>query len=216
MRSNKQGNKNNGAKEGAVGLKRVVLSLLMVACLAVIAGIFGVQVRGDTSATPSSFTVNINSFVNISISIDISTDDTSVDQADLTSRYFIGTSGFAHFSVLIYAISNYEVTATDTVTANGTPAPGGDYSADGLLEIRAGSFTNDDESCMVSTGWQEIPTTTTGNSNLVFSGCNTEGGTSNSSIANLDIRMDLDNLGDSNVNNSFTFVVTLNVTDPTS
>jgi len=196
--------------------KRLMLALAMVACLASVGLLFSVRVQGHESAETSSFTVNIDSFVDISISTDIGTpDDTTVDQADLTGRYFIGDNGFAHFSARIYAISNYEVTASDTVTVTSGGTPGGDYSEDGLLEIQASSFTNDDEACMTGTGWQEVPVTP-GASSIVFSGCNTEGGANNYSIANLDIRMDLDNLGDANENNAFQFTVTLTVTDPTT
>ena len=197
-------------------MRRFGLILSLIAYLALIAGLFGLQVQGDTEATTNTFSLDIDAFVNISIESQPAVDNPSVEQAELTSRYF-DADGFAHFSARIYAISNYEVTATDTVTVTAGGTPGGDYDPDGLLEIRAGSFTNDDEGCMVgypTYDWQEIPTT--GNSGVVFTGCNTEGGASNYSIANLDIRMDLDNLGDSNTNNSFDFTVTLTVTDPTT
>jgi hypothetical protein len=197
-------------------LRRLGLVLSLAACLALVGLLVGLRVQGDESATTEPFNVTIDAFVSISIETQPSLDDTAVDQADLLDRYFIGTDGFAHFSAQVYAISDYEVTASDTVTVTAGGTPGGDYSDNGLLEIRASSFT-DDEACMVgypTHTWQEVPTT--GGSGTVFEGCNTEGDTNNYSIANLDIRMDLDNLGDSNVSNAFQFTVTLTVTDPTT
>jgi hypothetical protein len=194
-------------------LKELRLFLVALLPLALVALLFSVPSRGDESATTNSFSVAIDAFVNISIESQPSVDNPVVEQAELTARYF-DADGFAHFSARIYAISNYEVTASDTVTVTSGGTPGGDYDPSGLLEIRAGSFTNDDEGCMTSTGWQEVPVSP-GASLVVFRGCNTEGGASNYSVANLDIRMDLDNLGDSNVNNAFEFTVTLTVTDPT-
>lgn len=192
-------------------MKRFGIILSVITCLALVGGLFGLRVQGDTQVTTNSFSLDIDAFVNISIESQPSVDNPTVDQAELTERYF-DADGFAHFSARIYAISNYEVTASDTVTPSPSP-PGGDYDPNGLLEIRASSFT-DDEGCMSGTGWQEVPVSP-GASNIVFTGCNTEGGTNNYSIANLDIRMDLDNLGDSYVGNSFEFTVTLTVTDPT-
>jgi hypothetical protein len=194
-------------------LRRLGLVLSVVACLALVGLLFGVRVQGDESATTNSFGVDIDAFVNISIEAQPTVDNPTVEQPELTERYF-DADGFAHFSARIYAISNYEVTASDTVTITGTPLPGGDYDEDGLLEIQASSFT-DDEACMVGTGWQEVPVPLPAASPVVFTGCNTEGGASNYSIADLDIRIDLDNLGDSNVNLAFAFTVTLTVTDPT-
>ncbi len=197
-----------------IQLKGLGKSLVALVSLGVVGLLLlSVPGQGDESATTNPFGVAIDAFVNISIESQPSVDNPTVEQAELTERYF-DADGFAHFSARIYAISNYQVTASDTVTVTGTPLPGGDYDPDGLMEIRADSFTNDDEGCMAATSWQEVPVSP-GASPVVFSGCNTEGGASNYSIANLDLRMDLDNLGDSNVNNAFQFTVTLTVTDPT-
>jgi hypothetical protein len=192
-------------------LRKIAMFLSVVTCFLVL-GLLGVRVWGDESATTDSFSVDIDAFVNISIDSQPSVDNATVEQAELTVRYF-DADGFAHFTARTYAISDYEVTASDTVDVTGTPLPGGDYAADGLLEIQASSFT-DDEACMADAGWQEVPVSPAV-SPVVFTGCNTEGGTNNYSLADLDIRMDLDNLGDSNVNLSFAFTVTLTVTDPT-
>lgn len=198
-----------------MGPRKLGRILSLAACLALVGLFAGLQVQGDESATTNPFNVTIDAFVSISIETQPSLDDTAVDQADLLDRYFIGANGFAHFSARVYAISNYEVTASDTVTVTAGGTPGGDYAADGLLEIQARTFTNDDETCMAATGWQEVPVSP-GASPVVFSGCNTEGGANNYSIANLDLRIDLDNLGDANESNAFQFTVTLTVTDPTT
>ncbi|MGQ9733648.1 MAG: hypothetical protein ACUVQU_01125 [Candidatus Bipolaricaulia bacterium] len=197
-----------------MGPRKLGRILSLTACLALVGLFAGLQVQGDESATTNSFGVTIDAFVSISIETQPSLDDTAVDQADLLNRYFIGTNGFAHFSARVYAISNYEVTASDTVTVTAGSLPGGDYDPNGLLEIQARTFTNDDEACMAATGWKEVPVSP-GVSPVVFTGCNTEGGANNYSIANLDLRIDLDNLGDANESNAFQFTVTLTVTDPT-
>jgi len=134
------------------------------------------------------------------------TDGSSVDQADLSSRYFGGSGGFARFTVRVYAISDYKVTAHASITGcSGTCQP------DGLLQADVYSISTDDEDCIVNPwGWQSLPTAA--ESDPIFTGCNTMSGTSYSTVR-LALRMDLDNLGDSSTAWSFDFTVTVTITE---
>jgi hypothetical protein len=175
-------------------------------------GAGGLSCWATEQASTAEFGVSLDAFVHIVIG-SVTVSDGDVAQTDLLSRYFL-PAGFASFNLTVYAISNYQVTASDTVSVTGD-VPGGDYAANGLLEINASAFPTNDETCMVGGVWQEVPVGPTA-SPTVLTGCNTQGGVSNSSVATLDVRMDLDNLGDSNVDNAFDFIITLTVTDPTS
>lgn len=132
--------------------------------------------------------------------------DSTVDQPDLSSRYFGGSGGFARFSVQVYAISNYEVRAQATITGCS-----GSCQPDGLLEADVYNVSTDDEHCIVDAwGWQELPIS--GLSAAIFTGCNTMSGTPYSAVR-LALRLDLANLGDSSIAWSLDFQVTVTITE---
>lgn len=167
------------------------------------------------SDNTTTITVHANAVVAISISSSPNPVDSFIDREDLVDRYFDANDtygGFTRFTVKIYAISNYEVTASATVTSGGSSG----YDPDGLLEIDAAYFSYEDAGCMSdSIGWQGIPVGD-GESAVVFTGCNTidEADPHHYALARLVVRMDLDNLNDSSTSaDPFNFQITMTITE---
>jgi len=169
----------------------------------------GISIDSDSTTT---ITIHANAVVDISISSDPDPYNSTIDREDLEDRYFDADGiygGFTRFTVKIYAISNYAVTASATVSG------GSGYDPNGLLEIDVAYFSYEDAGCMSdSPGWQEIPSS--GNvSDVIFTGCNTinEADPHHYALARLVVRMDLDNLNDSSSSVTLNFQITITITE---
>ncbi len=161
---------------------------------------------GPNGSASVSITIAAQEVASIMISSQPTVYDSTVDQPDLSSRYFGGSGGFAQFTVRIYAISDYEVTAQAVITGCS-----GSCQPDGLLEADVYDVSTDDEGCIQDQpGWQELPLS--GLSAAIFTGCNTMSGTPYSTVR-LALRLDLANLGDSSSAWSLTFQVTVTIVE---
>jgi len=163
-------------------------------------------VRVDVTASPSDKTITTN---------------------DLGNRYFVidGTTPGEVLQIVVYAMTDYQVTIEKTTT--GPSAPG--LGPGALLEVGQLTFVdNDDENpassdllndCLDITdqtaACDDIPESPS-TMNL-FSGGNTEGpvplGTTPGVTARMGLRLDLDALGDNAAGNAYTFTITFTVTE---
>jgi hypothetical protein len=161
---------------------------------------------GPNGSDGVSITISADEVASIMIYSGPTVYDASVDQSDLTARYFGGSDGFARFTVRVYAISDYEVTAHASITGCS-----GGCQPDGLLQANVYGISTDDEGCIINQpGWQSLPITT--ESSAIFTGCNTMGGATYSTVR-LALRMDLANLGDSSTTWSLNFQITVTITE---
>ncbi len=163
----------------------------------------------DGSSTADvTVTITADKVASITIFSQPTVYDSSIDQSDLTARYFGGSGGFARFSVHVYAISDYAVLASVSVTGC-DPALG--CQADSLIQADVYSVSSDDESCVVDQwGWQTLPTS--GTSAPIFTGCNTMSGTPYVNVR-LALRLDLASLGDISTAASLSFQITVTVVE---
>jgi hypothetical protein len=171
---------------------------------------FGISYQLTAPDGPSSAGVSAaiaaNAVASIMIYSQPTVYDSTVDQPDLSSRYFGGSRGFARFTVRVYAISDYEVSARATIAGCS-----GSCQPDGLLQADVYDVSTDDERCIQDQwGWQALPIS--GLSAAIFTGCNTMSGTPYSAVR-LALRLDLANLGDSSSAWSLTFQVTVTIVE---
>jgi hypothetical protein len=154
------------------------------------------RVRFALSAPDGSFekvvqlTVTASAVVSIVIYSQPSPVTSTVSQADLAARYFRTGGDLARFTVRVFAISDWEVSAA---VASLSGYSGG--QAGTLLQGNVSSVSTDDEGCIENmVGWQTLPMAPA-SSSAIFTGCNTMSGTAYSTVR-LAVRMDLASLGD--------------------
>jgi len=172
--------------------------------LALLMLVVPVLTSAQTSDSEStSFDATLNAVVRIDLFA--TPGDVSITNADLVNRFF--TLGDLVFD--IYAISNYRVTATKTTT--GTPS----IDTAQILEaqiIEPGGFSpfeHGEDSLIPSfTDIPESPTTIDW-----MTGGNTQPGTDNKVRVTADLRLDLAALGDNQSGATYTFQITLTVTE---
>jgi len=214
-------------------MKRNYMRLLGVGLILVlIGGMLSLAQDSDTEST--SFTVTLNNTVRIDINA-THQDDNSIDRAepagsgDLYYRYFEeDDDGFAQVCLDIWAITKYQVSVKNEISCSaGAPCtPGTDLEiSNALLEVQVAGFgsstgepcTNvgepdddgDNPSSDIS-GWKDIYHNETQN---LFHGGNTEGGSDNYVTAEIDFRLDLDAFEDNIQNAQYTFTLTFTVTE---
>ena len=210
--------------------------------LVLIGGMLSLAQDSDTEST--SFTVTLNNTVRIDINA-THQDDNTIDRgedtppptagtgADLYWRYFEeDADGFAQVCLNIYAISNYEVSVSNTISTTG----GLDESTNALLEVEVYGFGSDVDAskCSAPIGnaddGADNPTSVIGNRTFgaspsvgtdvksgdtvtLFTGGNTEGGDDNFVTAEIGFRLDLDAFDDAATGDTYTFNLTFTVTE---
>ena len=200
-------------------MKRLGVRLLGIGLILIlIGGMLSWAQDEDTEST--SFMVTLNNTVRIDINA-TNQDDTTVDRgadtpppsagtgADLYWRYFEeDDDGFAQVCLNIYAISDYQVSVSNTIDTTG----GLDESTNALLEVEVYGFGSSGTShCAAPIGdpddGSDNPTSSIGDRSFatnsgtdvksgdtvtLFTGGNTEGGTDNFVTAEIGFRLDLD------------------------
>jgi hypothetical protein len=167
------------------------------------------------AATTAAFTVTFNETVRITITSEPGTPipfPGALGEEALETRYFDLTS----FEATVYAITDYQVTGQiASVTGAGAAAAGVvGGSLDDLLEIQHTSFSNvpddgGDDPVSDLTGWEDLRLTDIS----LWHGGNTEGGSATGQADTLELRLDLDEVGDQAVANTLVITLTLTVTE---
>lgn len=218
-------------------MRRIYVRIGIGLILLLIGGVLSLAQDSDTEST--SFTVTLNNTVRIDINA-TSQDDTTIDRAepagsgDLYYRYFEeDTDGFAQVCLDIWAITNYQVTVTNSISCSaGAPCTSGTdlEISNALLEVQVAGFGSATTHCVnpgepddgtdnpVSDITADFSTNTgedvyDGDTLNLFHGGNTEGGTDNYVTAELDFRLDLDAFEDNIQNAQYTFTLTFTITE---
>ncbi len=167
------------------------------------------------SATTNAFTITLSDTVRIQIAAQPPASIAFPGVAGrpaLESRYF----ALGSFQGIAYAITNYQVGATiASVTGTGATAVqahGGNYN--NLLQAEITTFLGEDD--LADNPVSDVLTwsglLSTGDVNL-WHGGNTEGGTLTGQTATVNLRLDLDEVGDQAQGNTLVVTLTLTVTE---
>ena len=194
--------------------------------------LFGGRAQDDSDeVTTPQFTVTLSNSVDIEFIVSDPGDITIQRAADdLKQRYHEFPTDI---QIRIWAVTDYQISVWTTYADVDTTAPGGaveDDIPDGMLQIEPATFTpavGDDVAGQPSnniTDWTDLPCDANNTGNVsctatddlnLFTGVNTYGGTLEYQDATMTLRIDLDNFGDNDAGNVYTFQVTFTVTETT-
>ena len=201
--------------------------ILIVTLVLSLAVLFGVQAQDSDDVTTTDFTVTLSNSVDIDFQVN-NPGNLDIQRADLQERYHVFPTAL---EIRIWAVTDYQISVWTTYADVDTTAGGTveDDIPDGMLQIDVPTFdplAGDDEAGKPASDiadWTDLPCksgaglancTDTDDLNL-FTGVNTYGGTLEYQDATVSLRIDLDNFGDNDAGNVYTFQVTFTVTETT-
>jgi len=204
-----------------------VLTVVLIVSLMLL---FSSQAQDSDSVTTTSFTVTLTNSVDIEFQVNNPGNlDIQRGAGDLQQRYHQFPTDI---TIRIWAVTDYQISVWTTYADVDTTAGGAveDDIPDGMLQIDQATFTpavGDDVAGQPAndiTTWTDLPCDANNTGNVsctatddlnLFTGVNTYGGTLEYQDATVSLRIDLDNFGDNDAGNIYTFQVTFTVTETT-
>jgi len=135
----------------------------------------------------------------------------SVQRADFTDRYFLNaTTGFGTFDVAVVTATNYAVTGAVTLAPTGFTISSPAMTIAARLSVVSG----DDDGGIANNATSFVNLgNTIGSGTSLWAGPNTEGGALNTFTGRLELRLDLDALGNAISGGTIDVTVTVRITE---